>query len=69
MTRTIDARRDMLRDRFGATFYENLEDYKGYAFLKAWKEHIQGEVGPLLLPKETASLWWEQRCPRRQEEV
>lgn len=57
MARTMDERRDMLRDRFQAKFYLTLEDYKGFAFLNSWEENHNGEVGPLLHPHETVSLW------------
>jgi hypothetical protein len=64
MARTMDERSDILRDYFGATFYKALEDYKGYAFLKAWEEKDSGEVGPLLQPDETVSLWKQGYNPR-----
>jgi hypothetical protein len=41
MARTMDERSDILRDKIGATFYKTLEDYKGYAFLKACEEKGQ----------------------------
>lgn len=65
MARTMDERRDVLRDHFEATFYETREDYKGYAFLKAWEEKHSGEVGPLLQPYETALLWKRGYSTRR----
>jgi hypothetical protein len=56
MARTMDQRRDLLRDHFEGTFYKSLEDYEGYAFLKSWEKH-SGEVGPLLQPDEANLLW------------
>lgn len=57
MARTMDERCILLRDRFQATFYEHLRDYKGYAFLNCWETKETGEVGPLLQPEETVRLW------------
>jgi len=57
MARTMDERCDILRGNFEATFYETIEDYKGYAFLKSWTEKEEGEVGPLLQPDQTVELW------------
>lgn len=67
MARTMDERCTILRNRFQATFYSSLAKYEGYAFLKSWDEkvakkeegggQIDGEVGPLLQPEETVSLW------------
>ena len=61
MARTMDERVDVLRKYFEATFYETVEDYRGYAFLKAWEEKDggEGEVGPRLQPDETVALWKE----------
>jgi hypothetical protein len=59
MARTMDERCTILRDRFKATFYEHLKDYKGLAFLNSWETKETGEVGPLLQPDETIRLWRE----------
>ena len=57
MARTMNERCALLRDRFGATFYEDVKDYDGYGFFNAWQWKTTGEVGPLLSPSETADLW------------
>ena len=59
MARTMDERCAILRDRFKATFFEYVKDYKGYAFLNSWETKDTGEVGPLLQPDETIRLWQE----------
>jgi hypothetical protein len=59
MAQTMDERCTILRDRFKARFYENVKDYKGYAFLNSWEMKEIGEVGPLLQPEETIRLWRE----------
>lgn len=59
MARTMDERCVILRDRFKATFYEDVKDYKGYAFLNSWDMKETGEVGPLLQPDETMDLWYK----------
>ena len=57
MARTMDERCRMLRDRFGAKFYTDLNDYHGYGFFNSWEWKETGEVGPLLKPGETVKLW------------
>lgn len=57
MARTMDERCAILRDHFEATFYESVEEYKGFGFLGSWQEKNAGEVGPLLQPDETIALW------------
>ena len=57
MARTMDERCDMLRDRFKATFYRDLKDYKGYGYFNDWDSREIGEVGPLLQPVETREIW------------
>lgn len=37
VARTMDERSRLLRDRFGARFYQDISDYRGYAFLNAWE--------------------------------
>ena len=59
MARTMDERCMLLRDRFQAAFYSNVEDYQGYAFLNSWAAKTTGEVGALLQPQETATLYWD----------
>lgn len=58
MARTMDERCIILRDRFKATFYEYVKDYKGHAFLNSWETKETGETGPLLQPDETLDLWY-----------
>ena len=48
LARTIDERSQVLRDHFNAKFYEDVGDYKGYAFLNSWGEKEIGEVGALM---------------------
>lgn len=57
MARTMDERCAILRDRFQATFYRDLKDYKGYGFFNSWESKETGEVGPLLQPNETIAIW------------
>ncbi|MCJ1258679.1 hypothetical protein MMC24_006512 [Lignoscripta atroalba] len=57
MARTMDERCAMLRDRFKATFYQDLNSYEGYGFFNSWELKETGEVGPLLQPCETRELW------------
>lgn len=59
MARTMDERCGLLKDRFRATFYGDLKDYKGYGFFNSWDSKVSGEVGTLLQPDETLDLWWE----------
>ena len=59
MARTMDERCGILRDRFKATFYSDLEVYEGYGFCNSWESRQTGEVGPLLQPEETRDLWRE----------
>ena len=47
LARTMDERCELLRDCFRATFYNDVRDYKGYAFLNSWEGKETGEVGPL----------------------
>ena len=56
LARTMDERCYILRTHFNATFYADVTDYKGSAFLNSWEEGHSGEVGPLLRPEETESL-------------
>lgn len=58
MARTMDERCLILRDRFKATFYRYVKDYKGHAFLNSWETKETGETGPLLRPDETLDLWY-----------
>lgn len=58
MARTMDRSCVILRDRFKATFYESVKDYKGHAFLNSWETKETGETGPLLQPDETLYLWY-----------
>jgi hypothetical protein len=48
LARTMDERCQVLRDHFRPTFYEDVKDYEGYAFLNSWDEKETGEVGPLM---------------------
>ncbi|KAL8725104.1 MAG: hypothetical protein Q9181_006539 [Wetmoreana brouardii] len=57
MTRTMDERCAMLRDRFKGTFYTHLREYRGYGLFNDWEVKMTGEVGPLLLPDETREIW------------
>ena len=57
MTRTMDERCVMLRDRFRGRFYADLREYEGYGFFNSWTERRTGEVGPLLKPEETREMW------------
>lgn len=59
MARTMDERCVILRDRFKATFYEFVKDYKGHAFLNSWETKEIGETGPLLQPDETLDIWYK----------
>lgn len=38
LARTMDERCQILRDHFDATFYEDVKDYKGLAFLNSWQD-------------------------------
>lgn len=58
MARTMDERCVILRDRFKATFYGYVKDYKGHAFLNSWETKETGETGSLLQPEETLDLWY-----------
>lgn len=64
MAWTMDERCVILRDRFKATFYEYLKDYKGYAFLNSWDMKETGEVGPLLQSDETMNIWYKSHLDR-----
>ena len=57
MTRTMNERCVMLRDRFRGRFYTDLREYEGYGFFNSWAERRTGEVGPLLKPEETREMW------------
>ncbi len=55
MARTMDERCAILRDRFKATFHENLKAYEGYGFFDGWNSGETGEVQPLLQPGDIYS--------------
>lgn len=59
MTRTMNERCNMLRDRFEATFYSDLKNYEGYGFFNNWESRQTGEVGPLLQLDKTSDFFWE----------
>lgn len=59
LARTMDERCQILKERFGATYYPDLKDYEGFAFLRAWEWKTSGEAGPLLTPDETFQEWWK----------
>jgi hypothetical protein len=59
MARSMDERSAVMRKHFNAKFYNSIEEYEGHAFLKAWQENNNGEVGPRLQADETKSLWNE----------
>jgi hypothetical protein len=48
LARTMDERCQVLRDHFRPTFYKDVREYKGHAFLNSWDEKETGEVGPLM---------------------
>jgi len=48
LARTMDERSQVLRDHFRPKFYDDVREYKGYAFLNSWEEKETGEVGPLM---------------------
>ncbi|KAI9674472.1 MAG: hypothetical protein M1817_001810 [Caeruleum heppii] len=47
LARNMDEKCEIIK-RIGGKYYEKLADYEGAAFLKAWEEKTDGEVGPLL---------------------
>lgn len=51
----------------GAKFYGSLAEYEGAAFLKAWDEKTEGEVGPLVKYPPTAPLVTHRGCVTRRE--
>lgn len=58
MARTMDERCQLLRDHFRGKFYQSVEGYEGYAFLRAWEWKYTGEAGlSLLTPEETFEEW------------
>lgn len=57
MARTMDERSRILRDRFNATFYRDVNEFEGYGFFNCWATKDDGEAGPLLLPSQTYELW------------
>ncbi|KAI9658023.1 MAG: hypothetical protein M1821_002683 [Bathelium mastoideum] len=58
---TMDERCKLLKERFGAKFFADVCDYKGYGFLNAWDwestKQGEGEVGKLLSFGETVHAW------------
>ena len=58
LARTMDERCQILRDRFNAKFYNDISDYQGRAFIRAWEWKTTGEAGQVLLtPEETIKQW------------
>ena len=57
MARTMDERCAILRDRFKASFYQDLRNYKDYGFFNSWESTETGEVGPLLQSDEMIDIW------------
>lgn len=59
LARTMDERGTLLRDHFDAIFYNDLEDYEGYAFLNSWRTRTKDaeEAGRLLTPEESPNYW------------
>jgi hypothetical protein len=47
VARTMDERSRLLRDHFGARFYQDIRDYRGYAFLNAWEARTTQKVGTI----------------------
>jgi len=47
LARDMDERCEILR-RLGGRFFGSLDEYEGEAFLRAWDEKVEGEVGPLV---------------------
>jgi len=64
LARTMDERCALLRDHYQGRFYEDLDSYEGYAFLKSWATKNTGEIGPLLQADETARIWRQSRKER-----
>ena len=64
MCRSMEERCRVLKEWFGAKFYTSLEQYEGYAFLRAWEWKREGEAGKLLTPEETVELWRRVRRER-----
>ena len=61
LCRTMDERCHLLKEVFGAKFYSDLGEYKGYGFFNAWKsDSIQqgiGETGKLLTFEQIVEQW------------
>lgn len=57
LARTMDQRCQILKDVFRGKFYAHLDEYEGFAFLKAWKWKTTGEVSRLLTPEQTTQEW------------
>lgn len=53
----MDERCRILKDRFNGRFYQDVGDYEGDAFLRAWEWKETGEVGDLLTPSQTVQEW------------
>lgn len=47
LARDMDERCKII-ERIGGVFFENLEEYVGEAFLRAWEWEREGEVGALM---------------------
>lgn len=47
LCRTMDERCELLKGKFGARWYRNVEDYEGVGYLNAWSWKETGEVGRL----------------------
>lgn len=48
LCRTMDERCELLKGKFRARWYRNVEDYKGVGCLNAWRWKETGEVGNLV---------------------
>ncbi|ERF76830.1 hypothetical protein EPUS_09467 [Endocarpon pusillum Z07020] len=48
LSRTMDERCQVLKDRFNGKFYKDVSEYKGHAFINSWDWKDAGEVGPLV---------------------
>ena len=61
LSNTMDERCKLLKDVFGAKFYPDLKEYKGYGFFNAWEwDSIQqgnGETGKLLTFEQVVEQW------------
>jgi hypothetical protein len=49
LARTMDEKCKILREHFSATFYQDVRQYQGYAFINSWDEKVTGEVGPSVI--------------------